>query len=128
MSNPDKYLEVWKLSKAFPGPTGPNVVVKDFDLFMREGEFVSLIGHSGCGKSTVLSIIAGLAQKTSGSMILADREVRGAGPDRGVVFQAPSLLPWMSAFDNVMLGGDHGGPRAKHADGEPLRPRLGERG
>jgi nitrate ABC transporter ATP-binding subunit len=107
---------VWKLSKAFPSPAGPNVVVKDFDLFMREGEFVSLIGHSGCGKSTVLSIIAGLAQKTSGSMILAEREVRGAGPDRGVVFQAPSLLPWMSAFDNVMLGVDQVFPGAKAAE------------
>jgi nitrate ABC transporter ATP-binding subunit len=116
MRNPEKYLEVWKLSKAFPSPTGPYVVVKDFDLNMREGEFVSLIGHSGCGKSTVLSIIAGLAQKTSGSMILADREVKGAGPDRGVVFQAPSLLPWMSAFDNVMLGVDQVFPAARASE------------
>ena len=108
LSNPDKYLEVWKLAKAFPAPGGgaPHVVVKDFDLRMREAEFVSLIGHSGCGKSTVLSIIAGLASKSHGSIILADREVRGAGPDRGVVFQAPCLLPWMSALENVVIGVD----------------------
>ena len=108
LSNPDKYLEVWKLAKSFPAPGGgpPHVVVKEFDLRMREGEFVSLIGHSGCGKSTVLSIIAGLADKSHGSIILADREVRGAGPDRGVVFQAPCLLPWMTALDNVMIGVD----------------------
>jgi nitrate ABC transporter ATP-binding subunit len=112
MSNPKKYCEIWKLQKAFPSPNGPAVVVKDFDLFLRDGEFVSLIGHSGCGKSTVLSILAGLTTKTSGSMILADKEVRGAGPDRGVVFQAPCLLPWMTAYDNVMLGVDQVFPSA----------------
>lgn len=99
-----KYLEIWKLSKAFPSPKGPHVVVEDFDLALRQGEFVSLIGHSGCGKSTVLSIVAGLTDKTTGSMILGGKELRGPGPDRGVVFQAPCLLPWMTAFENVMLG------------------------
>jgi len=117
MRNPDKYLEVWKLSKAFPAKGGgQNVVVKDFDLFMREGEFVSLIGHSGCGKSTVLSIVAGLSTKTTGSMILADKEVKAAGPDRGVVFQSPSLLPWLTAFDNVMIGVDQVFPTASRVD------------
>jgi len=99
-----KYLDVWKLNKTYSTPKGPAVIVTDFDLALRPGEFVSLIGHSGCGKSTVLSMIAGLIPKTSGSMILADKELRGAGPDRGVVFQAPCLLPWMTAFENVMLG------------------------
>jgi nitrate ABC transporter ATP-binding subunit len=114
LSNPNKYLEIWHLAKAFPSPDGgqPHVVVKDFDLHMREGEFLSLIGHSGCGKSTVLSIVAGLATKTYGSIILADKEVKGAGPDRGVVFQAPCLLPWMTALDNVMLGVDQVFPSA----------------
>lgn len=117
MSDPNKYLEVWKLAKYFPATGGTtNEVVKDFDLFMREGEFVSLIGHSGCGKSTVLSIVAGLAEKTAGSMILANRELRGAGPDRGVVFQAPSLLPWLSAIDNVMLGVDQVYPDARASE------------
>ena len=118
LSNPNKYLEIWKLAKAFPSPDGgdDHVVVKDFDLHMREGEFLSLIGHSGCGKSTVLSIVAGLATKTYGSIILADKEVKGAGPDRGIVFQAPCLLPWMTALDNVMLGVDQVFPAARRSD------------
>ena len=99
-----KHLECWKLSKTFDGPTGPVTVVKDFDMNIAPGEFVCLIGHSGCGKSTVLSMVAGLTEKTEGSMILAGREIDGPGPDRGVVFQAPCLLPWMSIFENVMLG------------------------
>jgi nitrate/nitrite transport system ATP-binding protein len=104
MLNRTKYLECWKLVKEFPTPKGPFCAVRDFDLNVAEGEFVTLIGHSGCGKSTVLSMVAGLADKTGGAIILADKEVRGAGPDRGVVFQAPCLLPWLSALDNVMLG------------------------
>jgi nitrate ABC transporter ATP-binding subunit len=104
MLNPAKYLECWKLTKTFPTPKGPFVAVQDFDLNVAQGEFVSLIGHSGCGKSTVLSMVAGLAERSSGAIILADKEVRGAGPDRGIVFQSPSLLPWMSALDNVLLG------------------------
>ena len=116
MSDSKKYCEIWKLAKAFPSPAGPYEVVKDFDLNMREGEFVSLIGHSGCGKSTVLSILAGLTEKSYGSIILADKEVKGAGPDRGVVFQAPCLLPWMSAIDNVLLGVDRVFPKASRGD------------
>src|SRR5688572_23530275 len=100
----NKYLEIWKLNKTFPSKKGPFTVVEDFDLSLRQGEFVSLIGHSGCGKSTVLSIVAGLTEKTSGTVILAGKELRGPGPDRGVVFQSPSLLPWLTAFDNVLLG------------------------
>ena len=98
-------LEITQLWKAFPKPGGGDaVIVKDFNLKVAEGEFVTLIGHSGCGKSTVLSIVAGLANATKGGIILAGRETDEAGPDRGVVFQAPCLLPWMSAFENVMLG------------------------
>lgn len=107
-----KYLECWKLSKAFDTPKGPYVVVKDFDLDLYEGEFVSLVGHSGCGKSTVLSMIAGLTVRTKGAIILADHEVRGPGPDRGMVFQSPCLLPWLTAFENVMLGIDQVFPDA----------------
>jgi nitrate ABC transporter ATP-binding subunit len=99
-----KFLEIFKLDKAFPTPGGPVVIVKDFNLTLREGEFVSLIGHSGCGKSTVLSIVAGLTRATSGDVVLAGKEVLEAGPDRGVVFQAPCLLHWLSALDNVLLG------------------------
>ncbi len=102
--NENRYLEVSRLSKSFPGPTGPVEVVSGFDLAIRKGEFVCLIGHSGCGKSTVLSIAAGLAEATQGGVILDGREVREPGCDRGVVFQSPCLLPWMDAFENVMLG------------------------
>ncbi len=97
-------LELFNLSKAYPSPKGPAVIVKEFNLNLAQGEFVTLIGHSGCGKSTVLSMVAGLTNATGGAMILGGRETDEAGPDRGVVFQSPCLLPWMSAFDNVMLG------------------------
>jgi len=111
-----KYLEIFKIEKTFPTPTGPLVVVRDFDLWLREGEFVSIIGHSGCGKSTVLSIVAGLTQATSGGVVLAGREVTEPGPDRGVVFQAPCLLHWLSALDNVLLGVDEVHPRKPKAE------------
>lgn len=93
-------LEIFNLSKAY----GPTTVVREFNLNIAPGEFVTLIGHSGCGKSTVLSMVAGLTDATDGAMVLSGRETNTAGPDRGVVFQSPCLLPWMSAFDNVMLG------------------------
>ena len=98
------FVELSKLTKIYPTPKGPAIIVKDFDLKIEKGEFVCLIGHSGCGKSTVLSMIAGLNPITSGGIFLAGRELQGPGPDRGVVFQSPCLLPWMSAFENVMLG------------------------
>jgi ABC-type nitrate/sulfonate/bicarbonate transport system ATPase subunit len=81
------FLEIAQLSKVYPTPKGPAVIVKNFNLKMREGEFVSIIGHSGCGKSTVLMMVAGLNPVTEGGIVLAKREVTGAGPDRGVVFQ-----------------------------------------
>ncbi|KJR62274.1 ABC transporter ATPase [Azospirillum thiophilum] len=108
----DRYLEFTRLTKTFATPKGPLTVVDGFDLKMRKGEFVSLIGHSGCGKSTVLSMVAGLADVTSGGIVLDGREVDGAGPDRAVVFQAPSLFPWLTAFENVMLGVDRVFPHA----------------
>jgi nitrate/nitrite transport system ATP-binding protein len=100
------YLILSKLTKTYDTPKGPAVIVKDFDLSIRQGEFVCLIGHSGCGKSTVLSMVAGLNEITGGGIILAGRELVGAGPDRGVVFQSPCLLPWLTAYENVMLGVD----------------------
>lgn len=98
------YLEAIKLSKIYATPSGPLPVVEDFALEMRRGEFVALIGHSGCGKSTVLQMIAGLSEISGGHVVLDAREIDGPGPDRGVVFQAPCLLPWMTARANVMLG------------------------
>src|SRR5216684_1700556 len=101
-----EYVQLWNLTKTYSSPKGPAVIVKDFNLRIRKGEFVTLIGHSGCGKSTVLSMLAGLNEISGGGIILAGKELDGAGPDRGVVFQSPSLLPWMTAFENVMLGVD----------------------
>src|SRR5947207_311864 len=98
------YLEISKLTKIYPSPNGPAVIVKDFDLRIRKGEFVCLIGHSGCGKSTVLSMVAGLNEISSGAIVLAGKELVGPGPDRGIVFQSPCLLPWMTALENVLLG------------------------
>ncbi len=100
------HLELSRLTKVFDGPGGPTAVVKDFNLNMSRGEFVCLIGHSGCGKSTVLSMVAGLSEPSGGGIVLAGEEVVGAGPDRGVVFQSPSLLPWLTALGNVLLAVD----------------------
>jgi nitrate/nitrite transport system ATP-binding protein len=111
-----KYLEIWRLGKSFVTPKGPAEIVKDFDLSIAEGEFVSLIGHSGCGKSTVLSIVAGLQSASGGSAILAGKEITGPGTDRGVVFQAPCLFEWMTALDNVMIGVEQAFPKLAHAE------------
>ncbi|MBI3249506.1 MAG: ABC transporter ATP-binding protein [Deltaproteobacteria bacterium] len=96
-------IELWQLCKEYPTPTGPAVIVKDFTLKVRAGEFVCILGHSGCGKSTVLSILMGLNEATSGNVVVADKEVTGPGRDRGVVFQSASLLPWLTVRDNVLL-------------------------
>ena len=98
------YFETFNLGKTYKTPKGDAVIVKNFNLKMKKGEFVCVIGHSGCGKSTVLSMVAGLNEITEGGVILDGNEISGAAPDRGVVFQSPCLLPWMSAWDNVMLG------------------------
>ena len=100
----NRYVEFSKVTKIYPTPKGPLTVVDEFDLNLRKGEFISLIGHSGCGKSTVLSMVAGLNSISGGGIILDGKEVNDAGPDRGVVFQAPSLFPWLSARENVSLG------------------------
>jgi nitrate ABC transporter ATP-binding subunit len=98
------YLELSKLTKSYPSAKGEAVIVKDVDFKFRKGEFVTVIGHSGCGKSTILMMVAGLSTISGGGIILAGKELTGPGPDRGVVFQSPSLLPWMTAKENVMLG------------------------
>jgi nitrate/nitrite transport system ATP-binding protein len=100
------FLEISQLTKIYDTPKGPAIIVQDFDLKIAKDEFVCIIGHSGCGKTTVLSMVAGLNQITSGVIVLAGKEVTGPGPDRGVVFQSPCLLPWLTAFENVMLGVD----------------------
>lgn len=109
---PYTMLECNNIKKVYPTPKGPFVVLEDFNLKIQEGEFVSIIGHSGCGKSTILSMIAGLNDITGGSISLNGREIMGPGPDRGVVFQSPSLFPWMTALQNVMLGVEQVFPHA----------------
>src|SRR5215212_6878894 len=100
------YVELSNLTKIYDTPKGPAIIVKDFNLTIKQGEFITLIGHSGCGKSTVLSMLAGLNDITGGGIILAGKELTEAGPDRGVVFQSPCLLPWYTALENVLLGVD----------------------
>ncbi|MEZ5702546.1 MAG: nitrate ABC transporter ATP-binding protein [Burkholderiaceae bacterium] len=115
-SGDDRFVDFSKIIKVYPTPKGPQTVVDGFDLKVRKGEFISVIGHSGCGKSTVLSMMAGLTDVTEGVIVLDGREVADAGPDRGLVFQAPSLVPWLSAFDNVMLGVARVFPHASEAE------------
>jgi nitrate/nitrite transport system ATP-binding protein len=110
------YVELFNLGKTYDTPTGAVSVVREFNLRLAEGELVSLIGHSGCGKSTVLTMVAGLNAPSSGSVIVANREVTGPGTDRGVVFQSPCLLPWSSAFENVALGARRVYPQASRAE------------
>lgn len=99
-----RFLEFSRVTKVYPTPKGELTVVKDVDLTVRKAEFVTLIGHSGCGKSTLLTMCAGLTDVTRGGVILDGREIDGAGPERAVVFQSPSLMPWLTARQNVALG------------------------
>lgn len=110
------YLDFAEVSKVYPTPKGPLTVVDRFDFQMRQGEFVTLIGHSGCGKSTVLSMVAGLNDISGGTISLDGKPVVGAGPERAVVFQAPSLMPWLTARENVALGVDRVYPKASPAE------------
>jgi len=110
--NARRYLEFYNLHKVYPTPKGPLTVVENFNLLMDKGEFVSLIGHSGCGKSTVLTMASGLNPISKGAIVLDNREVDVAGPDKAVVFQAPSLMPWLTARQNVALGVERVYPHA----------------
>lgn len=96
-------LDLTSLGMRFPTPDGEFIALKNVDLQINKGEFVSLIGHSGCGKSTVLNLVAGLHMPTDGGVIVDGREVAGPGPDRAVVFQNHSLLPWLTVYQNVEL-------------------------
>ncbi|BBL90793.1 nitrate ABC transporter ATP-binding protein [Vibrio rotiferianus] len=96
-------LDLTRLGMRFPTPDGEFIALKNVDLQINKGEFVSLIGHSGCGKSTVLNLVAGLHMPTEGGVIVDGREVAGPGPDRAVVFQNHSLLPWLTVYQNVEL-------------------------
>ena len=99
-----KYIEIQNVEQSFKTPRGQFLALRDINLTVAKGEFVALIGHSGCGKSTLLNLIAGLTTPTRGSLICANREISGPGPERAVVFQNHSLLPWLTCFENVYLG------------------------
>lgn len=98
-----KYLQIQGVAQSFKTQKGVFQALRDIDLNVAKGEFVALIGHSGCGKSTLLNLIAGLTQPTEGNLICANREIAGPGPERAVVFQNHSLLPWLTCFENVYL-------------------------
>ena len=99
-----KYIEIQNVAQTFKTKKGLFPALRDINLTVAKGEFVTLIGHSGCGKSTLLNLIAGLTLPTQGTLICANREIAGPGPDRAVVFQNHSLLPWLTCFENVYLG------------------------
>ena len=113
-------LEISSLTKAFPTPAGRHVAVKDFRALIQPGEFVSLLGHSGCGKSTVLSIVAGLQNATEGGVIVDGKEIDGPDLERALVFQSPSLLPWLTALDNVLLAARQAHPRKSRREQKAL--------
>lgn len=120
----ERFLELTQLGKHYDTPGGSAVIVRDFNLRVAEGEFICIIGHSGCGKSTVLSIVMGLNEATEGGVILAGKEIVGPGLDRGVVFQSPALLPWLSVRDNVLLAVDQVHAGKPHAERIELAERA----
>jgi nitrate/nitrite transport system ATP-binding protein len=99
----NKYVSIEAVGKTFETKKGDFVALSNIDLQIRKGEFVTLIGHSGCGKSTLLNLVAGLLKPSGGTILLAGKHIDGPGPDRGVVFQNHSLLPWLTCFENVYL-------------------------
>lgn len=101
--NESKYIEIRGVEQRFKTAKGSFLALQGINLDVAKGEFVTLIGHSGCGKSTLLNLIAGLTSPTQGSLMCANREIRGPGPERAVVFQNHSLLPWLTCFENVYL-------------------------
>ena len=120
-----RFVEIAKLGKTYPTPAGPAEIVRDFTLNVGQGEFVCIVGHSGCGKSTVLSIVMGLNQPTTGGVVINGREVSGPGTDRGVVFQSATLLPWLTVRDNVRLSLGQVRPRAAAVEAEPYLAAVG---
>ena len=103
MSLSKKFVEITDVGMTFETAKGNFTALRNIDLTIEQGEFITLIGHSGCGKSTLLNLIAGLTLPTTGHLICAGREIAGPGPDRGVVFQNHSLLPWLTCYGNVYL-------------------------
>jgi nitrate/nitrite transport system ATP-binding protein len=114
-----KLLQIQNVGQTFNTKNGRFVALRDIRLDIHQNEVISLIGHSGCGKSTLLNLIAGLTRPTSGVLICSGKEITGPGPERAVVFQNHSLLPWLTCFENVYLavervfGAKEGKPKLK---------------
>jgi len=119
-----KYIEIQNVAQTFKTKKGPFPALQDINLTVAKGEFVALIGHSGCGKSTLLNLIAGLTTPTAGSLICANREIAGPGPERAVVFQNHSLLPWLTCFENVYLGVERVFGAASKSTGAPSESKA----
>ena len=119
-----KYIEVQNVEQTFKTQKGPFCALRNINLNVAKGEFVALIGHSGCGKSTLLNLIAGLTLPTAGYLICANREIAGPGPDRGMVFQNHSLLPWLTCFENVYLAVERVFGAAARSTGAPVESRA----
>jgi nitrate/nitrite transport system ATP-binding protein len=103
MNDDSKYIQIQGVEQRFKTAKGSFLALRDVNLAVAKGEFVTLIGHSGCGKSTLLNLIAGLTTPTQGTLLCANREIGGPGPERAVVFQNHSLLPWLTCYENVYL-------------------------
>jgi nitrate/nitrite transport system ATP-binding protein len=112
----EKFIEIQHAEMSFPLKRGHFQALSDVNLNVKKGEFVTLIGHSGCGKSTLLNMIAGLTQATGGLLLCGNREIAGPSPERGVVFQNHSLLPWLTCHENVHLAVERvfGATESKH--------------
>jgi bicarbonate transport system ATP-binding protein len=116
----DTFLQLKGVTKIYPAQAGPNVVIKDINLTVKEGEFVCLIGHSGCGKSTLLNTISGFAEPDAGEVWMNGNKITKPGPDRMVVFQNYSLMPWLTAYDNVYLALDAVHPNKSKAEKDEI--------
>ena len=119
-----KYLQIQGVAQTFKTAKGDFPALRNIDLTVGKGEFVTLIGHSGCGKSTLLNLIAGLTMPTEGTLICANREIAGPGPERAVVFQNHSLLPWLTCFENVYLGVERVFGQTGIVDGNPKEDKA----
>ncbi len=119
-----KYLQIQGVAQTFKTAKGDFPALRHINLTVSKGEFVTLIGHSGCGKSTLLNLIAGLTMPTEGNLICANREIAGPGPERAVVFQNHSLLPWLTCFENVYLGVERVFGQSGVVDGKPKEDKA----
>jgi nitrate ABC transporter ATP-binding subunit len=116
----DPFLKIDNVTKIYPTPSGPNVVIKDISLTVKEGEFICIIGHSGCGKSTLLNTVTGFATPDNGEVRMQGKKITEPGPDRMAVFQSYALMPWLTAYENVYLAFDAVFPNKSAAEKEAV--------